>query len=115
MLLGRVREVHHATNRRLLILAVAYVVLNVVDIVLTLYMVKDNGGTELNPFMAYMLKQPLWTCIGWKVFGSALAASAILILPKRLLQFKYDVMILLVALMVGIVAFNMTHVWRFYL
>ncbi len=111
MLLGRVREVHHATNRRLIILAISYVILNVVDIALTLFIVNGNGGTELNPFIAQMLHSPI-LAVGWKFFGSAIAATAILILPKRLLQFKYDVMILLVALMLGIVAFNMTHVWR---
>ena len=95
-------------RRKLIILAGAFVLLNTIDIILTLMIVKVGGGTELNPIMAKVLGMPTPAIIAFKVLGSAIMMTALLLLPSRFYKLQYSVLRVVTAVMVGVVLFNIT-------
>lgn len=64
-------------------LAIAFVVLNSLDIAMTLLCV-GNGQSELNPIMDFFLTQPLYLVILFKVGLSAVFAVALVLLRLKL-------------------------------
>ena len=88
-----------ARRRLSVTLAIAFVILNLVDILVTLYVLKGQGGTELNPIMSFFLQQPTYVSVAIKVFGSALVALLLLDMRSK---WEQQVTSILFALVIGI-------------
>lgn len=97
-------------------LAVAFILLNALDIALTLYFVGHGVSTELNPIMARVLKFSLPLVLTYKVLVPALLVTIILILSKQAILRRINwtlILTLLVAGEAGICLFNTAGlIWR---
>ena len=70
------------SNWRLITLAIAFVLLNIVDAALTLLAV-DNGATELNPIMRTLLEQPSWVFWSSKISWTLVFTLALIIAARK--------------------------------
>lgn len=95
-------------------LAIAFIALNILDILLTLHFVSNGTSTELNPLMAVVIRNP-GLAILYKVVVPIVIAGAVLVLNwhprakplKRYINWE-RVMTWLVALEAGICLFNLS-------
>jgi len=69
-------------NHRLAILAIAFILLNVLDAQLTLLAV-ENGATELNPIMRVLLAQPDWVFWSSKISWALVFTLALIIAARK--------------------------------
>jgi len=93
-------------------LAVLFVVLNALDIGLTLYFVRNGVSTELNPIMVKVLALPLPLILTYKVLLPAVLVTALIAIGKfQVVRKKFNiklVLVLLVGIEAGICLFNLT-------
>lgn len=92
-------------------LAIAFVLLNILDIGLTLYFVGHGISTELNPVMAHVLTYPLLAILAYKVIVPILFMSIILWLSLQPTSQRVNwnlILILLVVAESAICLFNLT-------
>ena len=92
-------------------LAIACVLLNILDIGLTLYFVGHAIGTELNPIMAHVLTYPLPVVLAYKIFLPVSFMATILWLNHQptLQRVNWNlILVLLVVAESGICLFNLT-------
>jgi hypothetical protein len=90
-------------------LAVAFVLLNALDIALTLQFIWHGTGRELNPVMASVLTLPVSIVVAYKVLVPAFFMVMLLILSRLpvLHWIKWNlILISLTALETGICLFN---------
>jgi len=92
---------HEQELRQLVRLAIAFVALNALDLTMTLLCVW-NGQSELNPIMRFILAQPFYVTVLFKVGLSALFAANLVLLKLR------TVLHIIVYATAGICVWNMT-------
>lgn len=92
-------------------LAIAFILLNILDICLTLYFVGHGISTELNPVMARVLTYPIIVILAYKILLPTLFMVAILWLSSQPIAQRVNWNLILVLLVVaesGICLFNLT-------
>lgn len=91
-------------------LALAFILLNALDIALTLYFVGRGVSTELNPVMSRVLSYSLPAVLAYKVLVPALLVVIIIILSKQaMFRVKWNlILVMLVVGEAGICLFNTT-------
>jgi len=94
------------SNRHLITLAVAFVLLNALDAYLTLLAI-DNGATELNPIMRALLAQPEWVFWSSKISWTLVFTLALIIAARKWLTPVKRILTLLVIITAGICLFNL--------
>lgn len=93
-------------EKPLWILITAFVLLNAVDILLTLHQVGNGNGTELNPIMAIIIKQPAYISIAYKIVGSAVFAVLVTQLPGKFKRLAPSILRIVVACMALVCLLN---------
>ncbi len=94
-------------------LAIAFVLLNIIDIGLTLYFVRHGISTEINPIMAQILSYSLPIVLAYKVLLPALFMAAILTLSYQLVLRRINWILILILLVAGeclVCLFNLTGI-----
>jgi len=92
-------------------LAISFVVLNALDLYLTLTFVGSGMATELNPIMAKVLTWPWYSILLFKIVLPAVLAYAVILTAGRVSKCSaYSVLSLLVAAEFGICVFNLAGV-----
>ncbi len=92
-------------------LDIAFVLLNILDIALTLYFVGHGISTELNPIMVRVLTFPLPMILAYKIFLPVLFMATILFLSYQPVLERVNWKLILVLLVVAesaICLFNLT-------
>ena len=87
-------------------LAIAFVVLNIVDAALTVAVVSKGGVGELNPIMRQLLEQPIWVFWTTKISLALIFALALLIFSNKYPRQVHRIFLVLTGVMVGICVFN---------
>ena len=98
-------EVSHIAFMENLKLAIAFVVLNIVDAAVT-QIVINNGGLELNPIIGIVLRQPFWVFWWFKVSLALIVVLALLIVANKYPRSINRILIGLVIGMAGVCVFN---------
>ncbi len=83
-----------------------FILLNILDLFLTLSIVGGGHGYELNPIMRNVLTLPLPTILVFKVGGSLVAVAYLGLLPAKFERLRLSVLTMLVGFMAGVVLFN---------
>jgi len=83
-----------------------FILLNILDLFLTLTIVGGGHGYELNPIMRNVLTLPLPTIFVFKVGGSLMAVLYLGLLPTKFERLRLSVLTMLVGFMAGVVLFN---------
>jgi len=92
-LLYRVKCLEHVK------LAIIFVVLNIVDAILTNIIMK-GGGIELNPIMRFLFEQPKWVAWFFEIGGTIVITFAFLLIATaypRLVKILFIVLIIFMA------------------
>ena len=95
----RIRTLEH------LKLAIVFVVLNVVDAVLT-KVILTGGGIELNPIMRYLFGKPEWVAWTFEIGSTMLVSFGLLILALYSPRFIKGLFIALIALLAFVCIYN---------
>ena len=98
-LLYKVKSLEH------LKLAIVFVVLNILDAVLT-NVILAEGGRELNPIMRFLFEQPKWVAWVFEVGGTIIITFALLLIATAYPRQIKIVFISLVILMSVVCLYN---------
>jgi len=98
-------ELRHIAMMRNVKLAVAFIVLNIVDAALTV-VIADEGGYELLPIARYFLEQSTWTFWVFKIGMTLLFAFALIALSDKYHHQMHRMLFTLVIAMAGVCIFN---------
>ncbi len=83
-----------------------FILLNIIDLFLTLAIVGSGNGYEFNPIMRSVLTLPLPTILVFKVGGSLLVVTYLGLLPNKFERLRLSVLTMIVGFMAGVVLFN---------
>jgi len=87
-------------------LAIAFVVLNILDAGLTVAALNKGGVCELNPIMSHLLEQPVWVFWATKISLTLIFALVLLAFSNKYPRPIHRIFLALVGVMVGICIFN---------
>ncbi len=95
-------------------LAVALMILSVLDCIFTLAII-SRGGSEANPFMDMLLQQSIWLFAGFKMLLTGLPAIALVATGNILLFGRYRARSILAALVGVYIALMFYHFYLLWL
>jgi hypothetical protein len=95
---------------QLKILAIAFVILNVLDILVTLNQVSSGAATEVNPIMSAIINHSAWFSILYKVVLAVMVSTLLILASQRYERFALSTLRLLVGCIAGVCMFNIVGV-----